>query len=132
MLTKNLKRAEAASAVRYSGWPPGALGATRSSSARQAHAVSMCWASHGFPTSRSHVLGLSTTVGASPPHAKHASLTTQLPPSAASRTRMPAVTIEMSSSRRRACLKGVANSSGRVWGTRIETITSDGCSATLR
>ena len=50
----------------------------------------------------------------------------------ARRTRKPAVTIEMSSSRRRACLKGRTYSWAAGCGTEIERSSSSGWRSTLR
>mmetsp|Transcript_24337 Transcript_24337/g.78149 ORF Transcript_24337/g.78149 Transcript_24337/m.78149 type:complete len:229 (-) Transcript_24337:121-807(-) len=123
--TKVLKTADAASAVRYSGCPPGADAPTRSSSTIAAHASSTLCASHGRPTSAAAALRATTTVGARPPNAKHVSATTYTPPAGCRRTRSPAVTMEMSSSRRRACLYGRTKSSGAQCGTKKETITAE-------
>ena len=66
---KNLKRAEAASAPRYSGCPPGALGEIQSSSCSAIHAVSTVAAHHSEPTRAAAAFGAVTTVGAKPPKA---------------------------------------------------------------
>ena len=102
--TKNLNRNEAARAVRYSGCPPAPTAAPE---ARPSARRTRCPPSpHPTTTPRAPPppSARATTVGASPPNASVASATFHAPSVGVRRTWMPAVTIEMSSSRRRACL----------------------------
>lgn len=102
--TKNLKRKDAASAERYSACPPGAPSGTRSSAASAAPPASKVPSDQTRPTIAAAARSAITHVGASPPKASAASAHTQPSALGSKRARSVAVTIEMSSSRRRACL----------------------------
>mmetsp|Transcript_9195 Transcript_9195/g.25842 ORF Transcript_9195/g.25842 Transcript_9195/m.25842 type:complete len:355 (+) Transcript_9195:2739-3803(+) len=113
--------------------PPGTPSGNGRSSASAAHARSMAASPHAAPTRASSVRRARFVVGAMPPKPVSTERMVQPPSPGESSTRMQAFTMEMSSSRRRACLKLRANSNSPVGGgTRTRQITSEGDMSTVR
>mmetsp|Transcript_37204 Transcript_37204/g.117097 ORF Transcript_37204/g.117097 Transcript_37204/m.117097 type:complete len:426 (-) Transcript_37204:996-2273(-) len=128
--TKNLKRKELVSEERYSPIPPGTCGASFTCSL---HAASAAWKvelSHLLPRSAFSTLSATMVKGATPPKETPQSFTVHVVGSSA--TRMPPLTIAMSSSRRWDCLNSWTYSYSLVKGMNTRTSTSPASIATLR
>mmetsp|Transcript_34608 Transcript_34608/g.82665 ORF Transcript_34608/g.82665 Transcript_34608/m.82665 type:complete len:214 (+) Transcript_34608:2543-3184(+) len=130
---KNLYKKLLASVSRYCGWPPGTSSGMRNSSCNTLRAPSKLASLNSLPVRYAIVSCARIVVGATPPNAREMlSIDHLFPHDTVTERRIPAVTMEMSSSRRLACLNGDTYSNlSRRSGTLTHSIISFVCIATL-